>query len=313
MPSPTNIRYWKKKAILFGMEVTYGVDPVLLGADWFEARNVTLTPFEADTADRGIVQPWMGNGGKLIVSTRQKLSFDVALAGSGVLGTVPKIGKLLRAVGFAETITPATKVEYTLISSAFESGAFYVNIDGVLHKGMGSRGSSSVKLDAKGIPILHVELTALYTAPVDLPPPVVDRSGWPIEKPVNSKNTLVCTVNGVNSFYTKFEFNQANQVTHDDFPGGYEVIKIGDRQPTASITMLAELLATFNPFALASSAAVVPVQVVHGTVAGSKVQVDLKTKIVSVANEDISGSVGYNLGLSPEAVNGDDEIKITFL
>lgn len=387
MPSPTNIRYWKKKAILFGMEATYGVDPVLVGADWFEARNATLTPYEAETTDRGIVQPWMGNGGKLIVSTRQKLSFDVALAGSGALGAVPKIGKLLRATGFAETlnvlhggtaaaggassitlaaaasavndfyknmtivITAGTgsgqtrnisayagatkvatvseawitapdvtsvysirdKVTYTLISEAFESGSFYVNIDGVLHKGMGARGSASFKLDAKGIPIMHVEMTALYTAPVDLAPPVVDRSGWPIERPVNSKNTLVCKVNAVDSFYSKFEVNQANQVTHDDFPGGYEVIKIGDRQPTASITMLAELLATFNPFSLAGSGAVVPVQVVHGTVAGSKVQVDLQTKIVSVANEDISGTVGYNLGLSPEPVTGNDEIKITFL
>ncbi len=387
MPSPANIRYWKKKAILFGMESVYGTDPALVGTDWFEARNVTLTPFEATTADRAIVQPYMGNGGKLIVSTQQKLAFDVALAGSGVAGVAPKIGKLLRTVGFAETlnvlhtgtaaaggastitlaagasatndlyngmsivitggtgsgqsrtvsayvgatkvatvsvawVTPpdATsvysirdKVEYTLISEAFESGAFYVNIDGVLHKGMGARGTASAKLDAKGIPLLHVELTALYTAPIDAAPPVVDRTGWPIERPVNSKNTLVCTVNAVNSFYSRFDFNLANQVTHDDFPGGYEVIKIGDRQPTATIVMLAELLAAIDPFTLANNSTNVPVQVVHGTTVGSKVQVDLKTKIVSVNNEDINGSVGYNLGLSPEAVSGNDEIKLTFL
>lgn len=313
MPSPTTVRYFKKKAVLFGMEATYGVDPALLGTDWFEARNVALTPFEAETADRGIVQPWMGNGGKLIVSTRQKLAFDVALAGSGIAGAAPKIGKLLRACGFAETVTAGTKVEYTLVSSAFESGAFYVNIDGVLHKGMGARGSAQFKLDAKGIPLLHVELTALYTAPVDMAPPVVDRGGWPIERPVNSKNTLVCKVNAVDSFYSKFEANQANQVTHDDFPGGYEAIKIGDRQPSATISILAPLLTAFDPFSLAGAGTNVPVQVVHGTAAGSKVQVDLKTKIVSVANEDLSGSVGYTLGLSPEAVTGDDEIKITFL
>ncbi|OHD27425.1 MAG: hypothetical protein A2Y38_05640 [Spirochaetes bacterium GWB1_59_5] len=274
---------------------------------------MTLTPYEAESADRNIAQPWMGNGGKLIVSTRQKLSFDVALAGSGTAGTAPKIGKLLRAVGFAQTVTAGVKVEYTLISEAFESAAFYINIDGVLHKGMGARGTASGKLDAKGIPLLHVEVTALYLAPVDAAPPTVDRTGWPIERPVNSANTLVCTVNAVNSFYSKFEFNLANQVSHDDFPGGYQVVKIGDRQPSASITLLAELLATFNPFTLADNNTSVAVQVVHGTTAGSKVQVDLKTKIVSVNNEDINGSVGYNLGLSPEAVSGNDEIKITFL
>lgn len=387
MPSPTNIRFWKKKAVLFGMEANYGVDPTLVGADWFEARNVTLSPYEADVQDRGVVMPWMGNGGKLIVANRQKLTFDVALAGSGMAGVVPKIGKLLRAVGFAETINAAhggtataggasaitlavgasavddfyknmsititggtgvgqvrvisayngttkaatvsaawatqpdatsvysirDKVTYSLISEAFESGAFYVNIDGVLHKGMGVRGNAQATLDAKGIPVVRVELTALYTAPVDAAPPVVDRSGWTVEDPVNAANTQVCTVNGVNSFYSKFGFNLSNQVSHDILAGGYEAIKIGDRQPTANISMLAELLATFDPFTLASNSTSVAVQVVHGTTAGNKVQVDLKTKITGVANEDINGSVGYNLTLSPEPVTGNDEVKLTFL
>lgn len=387
MPSPTNVRTWKKKAVLLGMEATYGIDPALVSADWFEARNVSLVPFEADTVDRGVVQPWMGNGGKLIVSVRQKLSFDVALAGSGVAGVAPKIGKLLRGTGFAETlnalhggtaaaggasnitlapgasaandtynsmsivitagtgigqsrvvsayvgatkvatvsvawVTPpdATsvysirdKVEYTLISDAFESLAFYIEIDKVKHIGTGVRGNATVVLDAKGIPLLRVELTALFTAPSDVSPLTVDRTGWPYERPVNSKNTLVCTVNGVNSFYSKFGFNQGNRVSHDDYPGGYEVIKIGDRQPTANISMLAELLATFDPFTLAEAGTNVAVQVVHGTTVGSKVQVDLKTKITGAAYENINDSVGYALTLSPDPVSGNDEIKLTFL
>ena len=275
MPTPT-IRYWKKKAVLFKLETVYGTDPLPTGAaDWLEARNVTLTPYEADTQDRSIVQPYMGNGSKLIVSTRQKLSFDLALAGSGALGTAPKIGKVMRACGFAETITAGTKVEYTLISDSFESATFYINIDGVLHKGIGARGTCSFKLDGKSIPLLHVELTSLYFAPIDDAPPVVDRSGWPTEKPVNSKNTLICKLNAVDSWYSKFETNVANQVSHDDLPGGYEVIKIGDRQPTASITMLAPTLAVFDPFSLATAATNFPLQVVHGTADGEKVQVDL--------------------------------------
>jgi len=313
MPSPTNLRFWKKKAILFGMEATYALDPALVGTDWFEARNVILSPFDADSVDRNIVQPWMGNGGKLIVAMRQKLSFEVALAGAGALGSVPKIGKLLRACGFAETVSAGVSVVYTLISDTFESGAFYINIDGVLHKGMGCRGTASITLDAKGIPLLKVEMTALYTAPVDAAAPVVDRTGWPIEKPVNSKNTLVCTVNAVNGFYSKFGVSVASQVTHDIYGGGYETIKIGDRQPTASITMLAELLATFNPYALAEATTIIPVQVVHGTVAGSKVQVDLKTQITGVNETDLNGSVGYDLALTPKPVNGNDEIKLTFI
>lgn len=387
MPSPTVIRKFESKALFFALEAAYNDPSPLTGADWFEARNMTITPFEADTADRNLDLPYMGNGGKLIVSTRNKVSFDVALAGSGTPGVAPKIGKLLRACGWAETYTVAnggtataggasditlaagasavddtyngmsivitagtgsgqsrvvsdyvgaTKVAtvsvawvtppdatsvysirsdvvYSLISSAFESGCYWYELDGVRHKGNGVRGTASVTLDAKGIPVLKFELTALYVAPSDETPLVADRTGWPYERPVNSANTLVCTVNSVDSFYSKFGFTQGNKVSHDDLAGGYEAINIGDRNPTAQITMLAPLLATFDPFALAGATTNVPVQVIHGITAGSKVKVDLKNKITGVSYEDINGSAGYNLILSPEAVTGNDEATLTFL
>lgn len=313
MPSPV-IRYWKKKLVLWKPEAVYGTDPVPTGvANFIEARNVTLSPAEFDVEDRQIVRESMGNTSKLITGERLKLSFDIALAASGVLGTVPKIGTLLRGVGWSENITAGVKVEYLLISSGFESGTFYVRYDKVRHAGIGARGTSSVKLD-KGIPLLHVELTALFVTPVDEAPDATTRTGWPIEKPVNAANTLVCKVNGVDSWYSKFEFAQGNVVAHDNFPGGYEAISINDRQPTASITMLAPTLAVFDPFALARAATNIPIQVVHGATAGNKVQVDLKTLITGVAYEDINGKTGYALTLSPDdPSDSDTEAKLTFL
>lgn len=387
MPTPTVVRKFKKKAVFFALEAAYNDATVLTGADWFEARNMTITPFEADTLDRNIEQPYMGNGGKLIVSKRNKLAFDVALASSGTPGTAPKIGKLLRACGWAETLTASggdtaaaggassitlaagasatndayngrfisitggtgsgqtrvisdyvgsTKVatvgvawatvpdatsvysilgkaEYTLVSSGFESGAYWYELDGVRHKGSGVRGTVSAALDAKSIPLLKFDQTALYTAPTDETPLVEDRTGWPYERPINSANTLVCKVNGVDSFYSKFGFTQGNKVQHDDLAGGYEAITIADRNPTAQITILAPLLATFDPFALADASTAITVQVVHGTAPGSTVLIDLKVRITGVSYEDINGSAGYNLTLSPEAVTGNDEIKATFL
>jgi hypothetical protein len=312
MPSPT-LRYFKKKALLLKVETTYGTDPTPTGAaNWLEARNLTLTPYDATVEDRAIVAPWMGNGSKLITGQRLKLAFDVALAASGVAGTAPKIAPLLRACGFAETVSAGVSVAYSLISSAFESCTFWMWIDGVRHKGLGARGSCTVKLD-KGIPLLHVELTALYVAPTDTANPSVTTTGWPTEQPVNAKNTLVCKVNSVDSWYSKFEINQGNAVQHNDLPGGYEELVISDRAPTASLSMLAPTLATLDPFALASAATNIPIQVVHGLGAGSQVQVDLKARIVGAAYEDIGGTTGYNLTLSPDPVSGNDEVSITFL
>lgn len=313
MPSPV-IRFWKKKLVLWKPEVTYGTDPVpTVGANYIEARNVSLSPYEADVEDRGLVRQSMGNTSKLITGRRLKLAFDIALAASGVAGTVPKIGTLLRGCGWAETISAGVSVAYNLASGSFESGAFYVFIDKVLHKGAGVRGTSTLRL-SKGIPILHVELTALFVAPTDTTPGAATTTGWPIEAPVNSVNTLVCTVNAVNSWYSTFEVNQGNQVVHDDLPGGYQGINIKDRAPTAAITMLAPTLAVFNPFTLADAATNIPLQVVHGATAGNKVQVDLTALITGVAYADIGGSVGYNLTLSPEdPADADGEIVLTFL
>ncbi len=313
MPTPT-IRFWKKKMLLWKRETTYGTDPVPAAAtDWMEARNLSLSPAEWDVEDRQLVRSNMGNTSKLITGQRVKIAFDLALAAAGSLGTAPKIGPVLRACGWAETISAGVSVTYNLISSAFESGTFYCNIDGVRHKGVGARGSVAVKLD-KGIPLLHVEATALFTAPTDTAPGTPTTTGWPIEAPVNSVNTLVCKLNSVDSWYSKCEFQQANQVAHDDYPGGYNAISIKDRLPTASISVLAPTLATFDPFALAAAATNIPIQVVHGVTSGSKVKLDLLARITGVTYEDNGGSVGYNLSLSVEdPADNNGEAVLTFI
>jgi len=313
MPAPT-IRFWSKKAVLYKPEATYNTDPVPTGAaNWMEAHNVTLTPQDFDVEERNVTRINMGNGTKVVTGKRVKLAFDVPLAASGTLGTAPKIGPLLLGCGFAETVVAVTSVTYNLVSSAFGSGTFYINIDGTLHKGTGARGTWSIKMD-KGLPMLHVELTSLYIVPTDTAMPATTRTGWPTEYPANAANTLVCTVNGVASYYSKFEVAGVNQLVHDNLPGGYEAIAIKGRAPSGSMSILAPTLAVLDPFALKVAQTNIAIQVVHGPTAGNKVQVDLKTPIVDVAYEDIDGSVGYALSLAPsDPTDLNTEITLVFV
>lgn len=313
MPTPTVIRRWKKKVILCGLETTYNTDPGLVNTDWFEAQNVSLTPCEVESQDRPIVRPWMGNDPKLITAKRMKLSFEVALAASGTLGTAPKIARFLLGAGNAETVTPVTKVEYTLISESFDSLAFYINIDGVLHKGTGGRCNISYAVDAKGLALMKVDITSLYIAPVDAAAFTEDRTGWPLALAVNSANVATCTLNGVASFYSKFSLDFGNKVQHHNYPGGYEEVAIDDRAPSASMSILAPLLATFDPFALEDAQTIIPIQTVIGSAAGKKVQIDVDATITNVAYEDIDGHVGYSLSLMPLWSGGNNEIKTTFI
>lgn len=307
-------RFFKNKAILLKSEVTVGTDSVPTGlANWIEARNVTLTPLDAQTADRNIDQPYFGNGGKVQVAQYVKLSFEVAIAGSGAAGSAPKIAPALLACGFAETLTASTDAEYNLVSTGIGACSIYVNIDGTLHKLIGARGTVGGTLAAKGIPLLKFEFDAIFADPTAVALPTVDKSGWLVEEAVNAINTGKVTLDGVDLAWSNLEWALNNQVARIDLPGPQRECAITDRKPTASVTVLAPGLATFDPFALAKAASSVTVSTTHGSAAGKKVKTDLLAHVIGAEYDQVEGMLAYKLTLEPMPVSGNDELTLTFL
>lgn len=307
-------RFWKRKAVLIKEETAYGTDPVPTGLlNWIEARNVSLTSFEAETADRNIVMPFMGNGGSLITAIWSKLSFEVAIAGSGTLGTAAKWGPLMLGAGYAETVSAGASVTYNLVTEDFGSLTAYLNIDGTLYKFLGSRGEVKAKIAAKGIPVLTFEFTGLYTVPVGDAMPTIDRTGWTTECAVNSVNTGKLTVNAVDLAFSTFEWATGNQIARIDLPGPQREVAILDRKPSASATVLAPTLAVFNPYILAEANTPVDITNTHGTVAGKKVGTALKATISAVGETEVDGMLAYQLTFVPTPVAGNDEITLTLL
>lgn len=306
-------RFWKKKAILAKAEATVGTDPIPAPlVDWIEARNVTYEPIQADTADRNVETPYMGNGGKVIVGHWAKLSFEIALAGPGVAGTAPKISPLLLACAFAETTAAAT-VTYNLVSDVIGAVTFYINIDGIEQHLVGCRGTATFSLQAKGIPTIKFEFDAVYQPPVAVPPPVVDRTGWPYEQAVNATNTTAVTVGATTLAYSSVELALANQIAKLNLPGPQREVVITDRKPTLNLTVLAPGLNVFDPFALMTGGTVVPVSTTHGTGAGRQVKLDAKARVIGVSNDQVDGVACWKLSLEPTPVAGNDEITLTYL
>lgn len=307
-------RFWRKKAVLLTDEATYGDGTAPTGAvNWMEARNVQLNSFDAETVDRNIEMPYYGNGGKIISSIWSTLSFDVALAPFGVAGTAPKWGPIMLGGGFSETVVAATSVAYNLVTDDIGSLCAYLNIDGTLYKFVGSRAELKGKLTAKGIPLLSVEMTSLYTSPVAGAMPIIDRSGWAIEEAVNAANTGKLTLNGVDLAFSELNWACGNQLSRISLPGPQLEVAIGDRQPTAACTVLAPALGVFNPYVLAESSQVVDLTNTHGTAAGKKVKTDMKVKVLKVGETSVDGMLAYNLTLEPSPVAGNDEIALTCL
>jgi hypothetical protein len=308
-------RKWKRKTILIKTENGgYGVDAIPTGAaNWIEARNVTLTPMDNDKVDRNIELPYYGSSGSVIVASWSKLSFDVALVGSGAAGTAPKWAPLLMACGTAETLSAGVSSTYNLVSDVFASVSGYINIDGVVHKLTGGRGECKGKISAKGTPMLTFSFDFLYVAPIAGVLPTVTRTGWPIEEGVNSANTLPMTIDGVDLAFSSFDWSFGNKVSRIDLPGPQREIAIVDHAPQASVTVLAPDLATFDPFAIASANTTVALSTTHGSAAGKKVQVDKKVRIVNVDYDKIDEMLAYKLTLEPLPVTGNDETVITCL
>lgn len=315
---PSNLitapRFWKSKAILFKMETTYGTDAIPTGAaNWMEARNVSFNPFDIELADRNIQLPYMGSSGKSVVSQWAKVSFDILIAGSGAAGTAPKWAPLLLASGFAETITASVSAAYNLISTSFSGATIWVNIDGVYHKLVGCRGTVKGKLSAKGIPMLSFEFTCQYVAGVTAAMPTVTRTGWLIDEGVNAVNTTALTLNGIAFAFSELDFDVGNKIARVNLPGPQYEVAITDRDPTASVTIMAPPLATFDPFALATAGTNVAATFTHGSAAGKKVKVDLKVVLTNVDYDNIDGQLAYKIALEPTPVSGNDELAITAL
>jgi hypothetical protein len=144
----------RKRLIVAKIESTYGTDPTPTGANAILVRNLEITPLEAETVNRDLVRPYLGASDQLLAQTRVSMTFEVEMAGSGTAGTAPAYGPLLKACGLSETVVVSTSVTYAPVSSSFSSVTLYMNVDGILHKITGARGTFTLSGEVSQIPTI---------------------------------------------------------------------------------------------------------------------------------------------------------------
>ncbi len=265
--------YWKKKVILAKIETAYGVDPTPTGAaNAILATNVSLNPMEGEDVGRNLERPYFGGQQQLPVGLNSTLSFDVEMVGSGALGTAPGWGVLMRACAVAEVITATTKVEYSPISSALESATIHINIDGTLHKLLGSRGTFVAKINAQGIPVFSYSFTGLFVQPATAAAPVPTYTAFKDPQIATSANTPVFTVGALPMILRSFEFDRGAQV-EKRFLIGSEKIEITDAMESVKVQVEAVALAVYNPFT-APTGAPQPIALTHGTNPATRLKFD---------------------------------------
>ncbi|WP_297340955.1 hypothetical protein [Pseudophaeobacter sp.] len=270
-------QYWKEKRVLFALEGVYGDDAGPNGAaNAILAQDVTYKPMEGQDKERDLEQPGMSASGTIPTELHSTLSFTVDLSASGVAGTAPAWGPLLRACGVAETIAVGTSVTYTSVAQGHEAGTFHLNIDGTRYVMRGSRGKAELMLDAQDTPKIKFDFTGLFDLPSAVAPPTVDLLSWVEPLVVSHQNTPTFSIDSVDFVMKTAKLNLGNKV-ESRFLVGAERVLITDKSELFETTVEAKPLGDYNPFQKALAMAQVPVEMVHGTEAGKIVTLSLPT------------------------------------
>lgn len=304
----------KNMVLLAKLQSTVDVDPMPTGAaDAIQCRAMTPTMISADFVERNNIRGYKGNFGQLVASVHREFDFEVELAGSGAAGTAPAYGSLLKACGFNETIVPTTSVAYAPVSSGEPLITLYGYLDGILFKMINAKGTVSFEMNPKAIPVMKFKFIGEYSTPSDTALPVgTDYSKFIAPLTVGKINTSVGLVHGVPVCISAFTFDVANALTYRDLincGGAYS----SDRKPSGSVTFEVTSVATKNWAEVVRLATLDAIQLVHGTVPGNIVQVDMPkvqfNAAPTLSNDNEIAMLQAGFSIQPNL--GNDELVLT--
>lgn len=238
----------RKRLILIKDESTYGTDSTPAGANAVLVRDLNITPMQSDVVSRNLIRSYLGASEQLLANTRVQVTFSVELAGSGTAGTAPRYGPALKSCGMSETTVTST-VTYRPVSASFSSSTIYYNIDGVLHKVTGCRGTFEISAEVGQIPSINFTMTGVFNAPTDTALVAATYGG--------QANPLVFKASNVTSFsflsatnlcLQSFNFTMNNTIVYRELVNCTKEVIITDRAASGTVMIEAPTIATKDFF-----------------------------------------------------------------
>lgn len=305
----------RKRLILLETESTYGTDPIPDGADAVLVRDLNITPLQSDVVSRDLIRPYMGASEQLLANTRVECTFSVELAGSGTAGTAPRYGKALKACGLSETIVATTSVTYAPVSSSFSSCTIYYNIDGVLHKVTGARGTFTINGTVGQIPTIDFTFTGIYNTPTDTALPAVTYANQATPLVFKNGNTTDFQLLSYAGCLQSVTFDMGNTLVYRELVGCTKEVLLTDRAATGTVVLEAVTMATKNYFTAAlSDGSLGNLLFQHGQTAGNIVDfASTKIDIGDVSYSDQDGIHMLNIPYTAvPSTSGNDEFSIVY-
>ena len=315
-------RYMRNTAILAEIELTYGTDPTPTNsANAILVSNASVTN-TFNPVNRDLLRGYMGGSEQLAGTEQIEMSFDVELAGAGAAGTAAPYAPLLRACGFAETLSASVRAEYNLVTPVSDSVTIYYFVDGVRHIAKGCRGTVSLNMAGGEIPKLSFSFTGINGGQTANTPGALTLTAFQRPLVVSDPNTgdvtlgatytaATPTLTGGTGYTSRgLTIDLGNAVALTDLLGGQSV-DIADRDVTGSITLDLTAAQEVTFFGTVRANTTQSLGLMHGTTAGNKVMVFAPAvQFINPSYEDVNGKamVKFDLRFVPSA--GNDELKL---
>ena len=310
----------RKRLLLAKTEETYGTSAAPDGSNALLVSNLEVSPLEIELLDRELITPYLGNSEKVVGQRMVQVNFDVELAGSGVAGTAPQWGPVMKACGFAEALVGASpgpaSVTYSPVSSLFSSCTLDFNADGNKHLVTGCRGTATINLNAGEIPKISFQMMGIYNAvtAASAVTPTFANQADPVV--VNSVNTTSVSAFSFSACLESFSLDLGNETPFRQLAGCTQQVLITERAPSGEISIEAPIVGSGagqkDFFAAVSAQTLGAITWQHGQTAGNIVTFNAPTcNLDSPSYADSDGVMMLNLPYMPiPSSSGNDEFTL---
>jgi hypothetical protein len=177
-------------------------------------------------------------------------------------------------------------VTYAPVSASFSSCTIYYNIDGVLHKVTGCRGTYVLNAAVGEIPTIEFTMTGIYNTPTDTAAPTATYSNQSVPVIFKNGNTTGFEFLSYAGCLQSVELDTGNEVIYRELVGCTKEVLIVNRAVTGTVVIEATTMAQKNYFTAAlSDGTLGNLTFQHGQTAGN---------IVTVSSTSIDlGDVSY--------------------
>jgi hypothetical protein len=290
--------------------------------------ETTVTPAETGTATAGAsnsITLAAGASATDDIYNGQVIRITAGLGVDSVFLVTDYVGATkvatLRSIGTAVTLDNTSvysidaQVVYTPVSSAFGSVTLHYNIDGVLHRLTGCRGTFSLNTAVGEIPTIDFTMTGIYNAPTDTAAPVVTYADQATPRIFKAGNSGAFTMLGYSGCLQSVSMDLGNTTVYRELVGCTKEVLITDRASTGTVVIEAPTIAQKDYFTAAlTDGTLGELSFIHGTTGGNIVA--LQSVRVDIGDPSYQDQDGIHMLSLPytaiPSTAGNDEFRLVF-